>query len=107
LRLATGVECRYNSPYAPAGYNTIYNRFSYQDTLTINNTPEMCVFVNFKVKRFRAFLMYDNLQQRFAKNAILFTGSPVINRTNGNAIIPVYAAPNSVFRFGFSWAMNN
>lgn len=107
LRLATGVECRYNSAYAPAGYSAIYNRFFYQNTLAINNTPEMCVFVNFRVKRFRAFFMYDNLQQRFAKNAILFTGSPFVNRTNGNAIIPVYAAPNSVFRFGFSWAMNN
>ncbi len=107
LKIATGVECRYNTSYNPAGYTALFNRFFYQATTTISNTPELCVFVNFRIKRFRAFIVGDNLQQQFAKNAVLYTGSPVISRTTGASTIPVYAAPNTMIRFGFSWAMVN
>jgi len=107
IKIATGVECRYNTAYAPAGYNAQLNRFFYQTRDTVVNTPELAVFLNFKIKRFRAFVMGDNLQQLFARNAIIYTASPVISRTGGASIIPVFAAPNTMLRFGFSWAMVN
>lgn len=108
LKIATGIECRYNTAYMPAGYNAQFNRFFYQNYDTITNVPELAVFFNFRIKRFRAFVMGDNLQQLIAPNAILFTGTPVRNRTNGDlTAIPVYAMPNLMLRFGFSWAMIN
>ncbi len=108
LKVATGVEVRYNTEYHPSGYNAILNKFYYQNTKKMANTPEMAVFLNFRVKRFRAFIMGDNLQQLFARNAILFTGLPANNFDNrGINYNPVYAAPDLVIRFGFSWIMIN
>lgn len=106
LVIATGIEARYNTPYAPAGYNALFNRFYYQDSVTVTNVPELCAFFNFRIKRFRAFVVADNLQQTFARNAILFTGMPLPVR-NSTPILPVYAAPNFMIRFGFTWAMVN
>jgi len=100
IKVATGIECRYNTAYAPAGYNAQLNRFFYQAHDTVNNTPELAVFLNFKIKRFRAFVMGDNLQQLFARNAIIYTASPVVSRADGTSIIPVFAAPNATLRFG-------
>ena len=109
IKIATGVEVRYNSTYAPAGYNALFNRFFFQNTTTVSNTPELSVFFNFRIKRFRAFFMGDNLQQIFAiQNTILYTGTPILNFHNtGVTSVPVYAAPNAMIRFGFSWAMVN
>jgi hypothetical protein len=108
IDIATGVEVRYNTPYAPAGYSPILNRFFYQDNKTISNKVEMAVFLNFRVKRFRAYLMCDQLQQTFfTRNTILFTGVPYINSQDGTTVTPVYAAPDLNIRFGFNWVLVN
>jgi hypothetical protein len=107
IRIATGIEARYNMTYSPAGYNAQFNRFFYQNTENISNTPELAVFLNFRIKRFRAFIMGDNLQQIFARNAILFTGTPRVSRTDGTSVTSAYAAPNTLLRFGFNWVMVN
>ncbi len=107
LKLATGVEVRYTNDYKPAGYDAIHNQFFFQDTKTIRNTPELSLFLNFRIKRFRAFIMGDNLQQIFSRNTILYTGTPVSNFTPGRTYIPVYAAPDVLIRFGFTWVMIN
>lgn len=108
IKIATGLEVRYNTSYMPAGYNAQFNRFFYQNYDEIANTPELALFFNFRIKRFRAFIMGDNMQQLFAANAILFTGTPVRSRATGDVTaIPVYATGNAMLRFGFSWAMIN
>lgn len=89
---ATGFETRYHSAYTPAGYSPYFNRFYYQNTYTATNTPELSFYFNFKVKRFRAYLMADQLQQLFSRNTI---------------VAPGYAAQNFMIRFGFNWAMIN
>ncbi len=108
LKLATGIEVRETSPYAPAGYSAIYNRFFYQNHKVIYNVPEVAVVLNFALKHFRAFIMADQLQQLLYPNTILYTGSPITN-FNGNRAtrIPVYAAQNMTIRFGFSWILIN
>jgi hypothetical protein len=106
LKIATGADIRYHTQYAPAGYNAQLNKFFYQDSVQVNNFPELSVFLNFRVQRFRAFIMADQLQQIFAKNAILFTGSRVYN-FRGSDYTPVYAAQNFMVRFGFSWVLVN
>lgn len=92
LRVATGVEVKYHTPYYADGYTPYFNQFFYQDTYKINNAPECSVFFNFKIKSFRAFVIGDQLQQFFSRNVI-------------NA--PGYPGPNAMFRFGFTWILIN
>ena len=108
LKVATGIEVRYTTSYYAAGYDALLNKFFYQHTQYISNTPQMAIFVNFRVKRFRAFIMGDNLQELFSRNAILYTGTPVTNFNGGTGTsFPVYAAPDALLRFGFTWVMVN
>ena len=108
LKIATGVEVRYNTAYHPAGYDALLNKFFYQKTAYIGNNPELAIFLNFRVKRFRAFVMMDNLQQIFTTNTLLYTGTPVLNYQNAGAnYLPVYASPDVMLRFGFTWVMVN
>lgn len=90
LKIATGIEVRYHTPYASAGYSPIYNRFYYQDTTTVTNTPAASIFFNFKIKQFRAFVMLDQGQQYFTTNFITTPG---------------YPAQNAMIRFGFNWVL--
>lgn len=109
LRIATGVEVRYNTAYHPAGYSATLNRFYYQNSTYISNNPEISYFLNFRVKTsFRAFIMFDQLQQLFGKNMVLYT-APQLKYFNSlpNTNIPVYAMQNAMIRFGFSWTMVN
>jgi len=108
LKTAVGFAVQYNTAYHPAGYDALLNRFFYQNTTYIGNPPVMSLYVNFRVKRFRAFIMGDQLQQLFyLRNTILFTGTPQVSFSgiSGYNPIPVYAAPDALIRFGFSWAL--
>ena len=108
LKISTGIEGRYNTAYKPAMYNALQNKFAYQNSTSMTNVPEISLFLNFRVKRFRAFIMGDNLQQIFARNAIIYTGTPVLNYDNtGTNYTPVYAAPDALIRFGFNWMLVN
>jgi hypothetical protein len=92
LAITTGFELRYNTAYNPAAYSPFFNRFYYQTTYFPVNQPEESFFFNFRVKRFRFYLMLDQLQQLFTRNTIITQG---------------YAAQNFQFRFGFNWVMIN
>lgn len=108
IRVAIGVEGRYNSTYTPAGYSAPFNRYFYQNTVSVSNQPELAAFFNFRIKRLRAFIMGDNLNQLFSKNTILFAASPAANfQRTGRTFYPVYAAQNTLLRIGFSWVMVN
>ncbi len=108
LRIATGIEMRYTTAYSPAGYDALLNKFFYQRARSASNSPEAAIFLNFRIKRFRAFVMGDNIQQLFSRNTILYTGTPVLNYNNtGTTYTPVYAAPDVMIRFGFTWVMIN
>ena len=99
---------RYTSSYNTPGYSALLNRFYYQDTRYVSNTPELAVFFNFRIKRFRAFIMGDQVQQLFARNAILYTGVPIPNYNGtGKTYTPIYASPDFTIRFGFNWVMVN
>jgi hypothetical protein len=94
LKIATGIEARYHSPYKPAGYAPLFNRFHYQNSHVLSNDPELSVFFNFKIKRFRAYVMADQMQ--------------LLLNQNTNAIAaPGYGLPNVMIRFGFNWVLIN
>lgn len=92
LKIATGVEVRYHTAYKPQGYAPFYNRFYYQGAYTTDMEPEASVFFNFKVKRFRAYLMGDQLQRLFGVH---------------NVPTPGYPTQDLMIRFGFDWTMVN
>lgn len=92
LQMATGVEVSYHSPYNPSGYSPYFNRFYYQNTYQVSNSPVTSVFFNFKVKKLRVYIMGDQVQQLFARNFIVSRG---------------YAAQNFMIRFGFKWILIN
>ena len=105
LKIATGIEVKYNTSYHPAGYDALLNRFFYQNSSYADNIPEMSVFLNFRIKHFRAFIMGDQLQQIFATNNTLFVGTPALY--NSAIYTPAYTTPNLIIRFGFSWILVN
>ena len=112
LKLNAGIEVRYNTAYHPSGYDALLNRFFYQNSTYINNAPVAAIFLNFRIKRFRAFIMGDQLQEIFTRNTILHTGTPVTNFQNPVTLTygdhtPVYVAPDVLIRFGFTWALVN
>jgi hypothetical protein len=107
LKIATGIEVRYNSAYRIAGYDALLNRFFYQSS-SYGNIPEASVFLNFRIKRFRAFLMGDYLQQLLNhQNTILAVATPYYVPGSSSAVMPVYAGPDFTIRFGFSWPLIN
>lgn len=92
LKVATGLEVRYHTPYYADGYTPYFNQFYYQESQKISNAPECSAFFNFKIKNFRAFVIGGQLQQFFTRSII-------------NA--PGYPAQSALFRFGFNWILIN
>jgi len=108
IKIATGAEVRYQTSYNLPGYDAILNQFFYQNNSYVSNNPEFSIFLNFRVKHLRAFVMVDQLQQVFLSNTINYVGTPVINYNgSGYNYVPVYAAQNTMVRFGFSWVLIN
>lgn len=92
LKIAVGVDARYHTAYKPMGYAPLYNRFYYQDAYTTGSDPEASLFFNFKVKRFRAYIMGDQLQRLFGLH---------------NLPVPGYPGQDVMVRFGFEWVLVN
>ena len=92
LKFATGIEVRYQTSYYASGYDPFFNRFYYQHSVYSTNPFQSSAFFNFRIKRFKAYIMGDQLQQ-------------LIYRNNMN--YPNYPAQNAMIRFGFSWIMVN
>jgi hypothetical protein len=92
LQVATGIEARYNTGFYTDQYNPYLFGFAAQQNYTILNTPQLSCFFNFKVKRYRATIAFDELQQFYTRNNINFNG---------------YAAQNAMLRFGFHWVFIN
>lgn len=93
LVIASGIEVRYHSSFNPTAYSPFFNRFYYQDAYTLSNTPETSLFFNFRIKRFRAYIMGDQFQKFWmAKNVVATPGYPM---------------PDFAFRVGFTWTLVN
>ncbi len=92
-RVAVGVELRYHTAYNADGWSPFFARYFYQESVRVSNVPEATAFFNFRVKRFRASLAGDQLQQVIFKRNVIAA--------------PGYPMPNALFRFGFSWGLVN
>ena len=99
LNISTGVEVRYNTPYKADGYSPVLGQFTFQDTLSIKNRPDIRLFLNFRIRSFKLFISASNL------NSITTTGGFGFKQNNMPA--PDYIYPGLQLRFGIYWNFVN
>jgi len=95
LRVSTGLEIRYYTPYKANNYSPLLGQFSPQDTVTINNKPDIAAFLHFRIKGFSAFLRAENLNTASFRNGFAFT--------DNNFAAPHYPTQGLMIRFGIRW----
>lgn len=71
LFLSTGLELRYNTPYKADGYSPLLGQFFYQNRQTFSNRPDMHAFLHFRIKSFKGFIRFENLNTLFSKVNLL------------------------------------
>ncbi|MCW5905428.1 MAG: hypothetical protein KIT64_07540 [Chitinophagaceae bacterium] len=95
LFLSTGLELRYYTNYKPSGYSPLTGQFFYQNSYSVANRPEINLFLNFRIKSFKAYMRLENLNT-------LIPGKGKYNFVSQN-----YAANGLWFRTGIWWNFVN
>jgi len=98
LYLSTGIEVRYYTPYKADGYSPLVGQFYKQDDITLYNKPDVNLFLNFRIKSFKAFVRVENL------NTISLPDFTFNNRNFG---APDYPSRAFWFRLGIWWSFVN
>ncbi len=101
LNLSTGFEIRYHTPYKADNYSPILSQFFYQDSVTIYSAPDVSAFVHFRIRSFKAFLRFENLNTAQVKKQGGF------GFTNNNLAAPGYPYPGLQIRLGIWWSFVN
>ncbi|HMK26051.1 MAG TPA: putative porin, partial [Chitinophagaceae bacterium] len=100
LDIAMGLEVRYRSPYKADNYSPVLGQFFYQDSITISNPlPDISAYVHFRIKPFKAYIRFENL------NAARNMGG--FGFTNNNLVAPGYPLPGLQIRIGIYWSFVN
>lgn len=100
LHLSTGIEIRYYTPYKADNYSPLIGQFVYQNSITINNRPDVNAFLNFRIRSFKGFIRAENL------NTLDKSGNTV-GFTHYNFVAPFYAQSGFWLRFGVWWSFVN
>ena len=100
LNLSTGVEVRYHSPYKADNYSPVLGQFYFQDSITINNRPDIAAFFNFRIKSFTAFVRAENLNT-------LNPGASGIRFNKNNFAAPDYPTAGLIIRLAIYWSFVN
>jgi hypothetical protein len=95
LFLSTGLELRYYTNYKADNYSPFTGQFFYQESFTTANRPDINVFLHFRIKSFKAFVRYENL------NTLLD------GKSKYNFNFPNYANTGGWTRFGVWWNFVN
>ncbi|MFO0414127.1 MAG: putative porin [Bacteroidota bacterium] len=98
LKLSTGIELRYNTPFKTSGYSPLAGQFFYQNDTIIRNRPDIAVYVSAGIKRMDLFLRVENLNT--------FQLSPSGFFRN-NFATPLQPLPGLYARFGIFWRFVN
>lgn len=101
LNLSTGLDIKYNTPYKAYNYSPVMGKFFPQDSVLINNLPDVNLFFNFRIKSFTAFIKIENL------NTVNFAGAQGFGFVDNNFAAPLYPTPGFIFRFGVKWGFVN
>ena len=93
LNTQLGVDVTYHTLYHPYSYMPATGRFFRQDQVSTGNYPFLNVFLNFKVKRTRVFIMFDHVNYGMMGNRI----------GNNYDMIPNYPVNIRMLRYGLAW----
>lgn len=100
LDMAAGVEFRYHTPYKADGYSPALGQFYYQDSIQLSqNLPDFAAYIHFRIKPFKTFLRFENLNTARTLGGFGFT--------NNNLAAPNYPYPGLVIRLGIYWSFVN
>jgi hypothetical protein len=101
LDLSTGLEVKYHTAYKADGYSAVLGQFSYQDSVTISNRPDIAAFLHFRIRSFKGFLRFENL------NTMQVTKDGGFGWTNNNLAATGYPYPGLQIRLGIWWVFIN
>lgn len=93
LQAAIGLEFRYHSAFTPPGYLPLYLQYYAREGDPRSSFGEISAFFNFRVKRFRAYVMADQIQR-------------LLGQIN-TPYAPGYPGTDLMIRFGFLWELIN
>jgi hypothetical protein len=93
LNMQFGVDVTYNTLYHPYDYTPATGVFFRQELITAGNYPYANVFLNFKVKRTRIFVMFDHVNSKLMGQSIRYN----------YYMVPDYPMNIRMLRYGFSW----
>ncbi|HEX7844876.1 MAG TPA: putative porin [Chitinophagaceae bacterium] len=99
LDIAFGLEARYHTPYKADSYSPALGQFTYQDSITIDNLPQLDGYIHFRIRPFKLYFRAENLNTARMNGGFGFT--------NNNLTAPGYAMPGLVFRLGIWWSFVN
>ncbi len=85
-----GTDIRFNTNYYFDAFQPITQQFYQQNDWEMSILPIADVFMNFRVKSFRAFVKLENINQLIDNNQIYYSA-------------PNYPIRDWTFRFGISW----
>ena len=101
LRLATGLEFKYRTPYKANQYSPVLGQFFYQDTETVSfKMPDINAYVHFRISSLTGFLSFENLNS-FGKVGDYY------GFYKHNQSVSGYPYPGLVIRFGVFWGFVN
>jgi hypothetical protein len=89
LSFQLGADVIYNTKYHPYSYMPATGRFYRQDKVIAGDYPYVNIFLNFKVKRTRFFIMFDHANYGLS-------GSKY-------DMVPTYPMNTRMLRYGLSW----
>ena len=89
LNLQVGADATYNTTYHPYSYMPSTGRFYRQNQFIAGDYPFVNVFLNFKVKRTRVFVMLDHMNAKFMGYKY--------------DMVPSYPMNVRMFRYGIAW----
>jgi hypothetical protein len=95
LRLSTGIEVRYYTPYRANNYAPAIGQFTPQDTMVVKNKPDIAAFFHFRIRSFSAYIRAENLNTANFRNGFAFT--------DNNFAAPHYPTQGFMIRFGIRW----
>lgn len=101
LNLSTGLEIKYHTPYKADNYSPVTSQFFFQDSVTIHNTPDVSAFVHFRIRSFKGFVRFENL------NTMQVTKDGGFGFTNNNLAAPNYPYQGLQIRIGIWWNFVN
>jgi hypothetical protein len=99
LKLSTGFDLRYLTPYKADNYSPALGQFFFQENQQITMRPDIAAYVNFRIRSFTTYARFENLNTLTFKYGFGFK--------DANLAAPNYPTQDLHFRLGIFWGFVN